>query len=115
MASRMTYVMVFVSNMDESVRFFRDTLGLTLKYQTPYWSEFFTGETTLALHPASEKNPPGKIEIGIGVDGVKAFYEEARAKGIKFTQAPRQEAGALLARFLSPDGMEISVGDGKVE
>jgi hypothetical protein len=27
-----------------------------LKFESPGWSEFVTGETTLALHPASDKN-----------------------------------------------------------
>jgi lactoylglutathione lyase len=57
----------FVGNMDRAVRFYRDTIGLPLKSESPDWSEFSTGETALALHPASEKNPPGKIEIGFGV------------------------------------------------
>lgn len=112
MTTRLTYVILFVSNMDESVNFYRDTVGLILKYQSPFWSEFVTGETTLALHPASEQNPPGKVQIGLGVAGLQAFYDEMRAKGIAFTQPPTQEAGSQLARFLSPDGAEISVSGG---
>ncbi len=112
MTTRLTYVILFVSNMEESVRFFRDTVGLILKYQSPFWSEFSTGETMLALHPASEQNPPGKAQIGLGVDGIQVFYDEMRAKGVSFTQLPTLEAGAKLARFLSPDGTEISVSGG---
>ena len=48
--------------MDKAVKFYRDVVGLTLKFESPGWSEFVTGETTLALHPASEKNPAGKVE-----------------------------------------------------
>ena len=51
---KLTYVMKFVSNMDDAVNFYRDTLGLPLKSQSPGWSEFATGSTVLALHPASE-------------------------------------------------------------
>ena len=48
---RLNYAIKFVSDMDAGVRFYRDTLGLTLRWASPFWSEFETGETTLALHP----------------------------------------------------------------
>jgi hypothetical protein len=54
---KLTYAIKFVADMDHAIRFHRDTLGLPLKFQSPGWSEFATGDTTLALHPASEKAP----------------------------------------------------------
>ena len=50
MFSKVDYVMVNVSDMSRSVAFYRDILGLPLKFQSPEWSEFQTGATTLALH-----------------------------------------------------------------
>jgi hypothetical protein len=55
--TKLRYVIKFVANMDKAVKFHRDVLRLRLKFESPDWSEFVTGETTLALHPASEKNP----------------------------------------------------------
>src|ERR1700682_1001736 len=37
---------------------------ISYKFQSPGWGEFSTGETSLGLHPASEKNPAGSIELG---------------------------------------------------
>jgi len=54
---KLNYVIEFVADMDRAVKFYRDALGLSLKFQSPGWSEFSTGETSLGLHPASEKNP----------------------------------------------------------
>jgi lactoylglutathione lyase len=71
---KLTYVMKFVSNMDDAVRFYRDTLGLPLKSQSPGWSEFATGSTILALHPSSERNPPGTVGLGFSVDDLQAFH-----------------------------------------
>jgi hypothetical protein len=51
------YVIKFVSDMNKAVKFYRDILGLRLKFESPGWSEFVTGETTLALPSASDKNP----------------------------------------------------------
>ena len=50
MFSKVDYIKVNVSDMSRSVAFYRDILGLPLKFQSPGWSEFQTGATTLALH-----------------------------------------------------------------
>jgi catechol 2,3-dioxygenase-like lactoylglutathione lyase family enzyme len=55
--SKVDYVMVRVSDMRRSVAFYRDTLGLPLKFESPEWSEFATGATTLALHASHAASP----------------------------------------------------------
>ena len=52
------YVIVFVSDMDRSVAFYRDVLGFPVKHQSHKWTEFGTGETTLALHLADAAEAP---------------------------------------------------------
>ena len=52
---KLAYVIEFVSDMNRAVKFYRDVLGFQLKFESPGWSEFVTGERTLALHPASQK------------------------------------------------------------
>jgi len=67
-------VIKFVADMGKAVNSQHDVLGLQLKFGSPGWSEFVTGETILALHPASEKKPAGKVELGFTVADVEAFY-----------------------------------------
>ena len=62
---RLNYAIKFVADMDKAIAFYRDTLGLELKFQSPFWSEFATGQTTLALHPASADNPAGAVQLGL--------------------------------------------------
>ena len=50
---------VMVSDMERSVQFYRDTLGLKLRFQSPDWTEFDLGTTTLALHGGGKPAPPG--------------------------------------------------------
>ena len=109
MAYRMNYVIKFVSNMDRAVAFYRDTLGLPLKFQSPGWSEFLTGETTLALHAADADHPQGGMRLGFQVPDVKAFYKEMSAQGIEFTTPPTMQFGVLLAEFLDSEGSDVSV------
>jgi predicted enzyme related to lactoylglutathione lyase len=102
--------MEFVANMDRAVRFYRDTVGLTLKFESPQWSEFATGDTTLALHPASERNPAGTVQLGFGVDNLQMFYDAMTAKGVTFPVAPKpQDYGGMLAQFENADGALVSV------
>jgi lactoylglutathione lyase len=50
MFKQIDYTMIIVSDMERSVEFYRDKLGIPLKFQSPDWTEFATGTTTLALH-----------------------------------------------------------------
>jgi predicted enzyme related to lactoylglutathione lyase len=107
---KFTYAIQFVADMDRAVAFYRDTLGLPLKFASPHWSEFATGETTLALHPASEKNPAGKIELGFGVPDLENFHEQMTSKGVAFSMPPtKQDFGGELARFVDSEGSHVSV------
>ena len=110
-ATQPRYVIKSVANMDKAVKFHRDVLGLNLKFESPGWSEFATGETTLALHPASDKNPAGKVELGFTVADVEAFYRDISAKGVVFTMPPKkQDFGGVLAQFVDSEGAHCSVG-----
>ena len=113
MLPKLTYAIKFVADMDRAVRFHRDRLGLPLKFESPGWSEFATGETTLALHPASEKNPAGKVELGFQVDDLRAFYQEMVAQGVTFSMPPaKQEYGAYLAQFVDSESAHYIVSGG---
>ena len=109
MQARFSYAIAFVADMDKSIAYYRDVLGLTLRFASPFWSEFTTGDVTLALHPASPENPAGKVQLGFAVEDVAKLSESRAEDGLDFTSAPRTESGSLLARIRGPDGAEISL------
>src|SRR2546427_9617060 len=51
------YAVVTVSDMTRSIKFYRDVLGLPLKFESKDWSEFITGTTTIALHGGGKLAP----------------------------------------------------------
>jgi lactoylglutathione lyase len=120
MFKQIDYTMVVVSDMQRSVEFYRDKLGIPLKFQSPDWTEFQTGATTLALHGGgvAAQAPPtgdptkqaGSCSIGFNVDDVDKTYEELKAKGIHFVMPPtqREGEGIKLAVGLDPDGLPIA-------
>jgi lactoylglutathione lyase len=109
--THLRYAIKFVADMEKAVKFYRDVFGLTVKFESPGWSEFVTGDSTLALHPASDKNPAGKVELGFTVVDVEAFYRDMSAKGVLFTMPPKkQDFGGVLAQFVDSEGAHCSVG-----
>lgn len=120
MFKQLDYTMVIVSDMKQSVEFYRDKLGIPLKFESPDWTEFATGATTLALHgggvarqyqdTADQSKTAGACSIGFNVDDVDKTYEELKAKGMIFVMPPtqREGEGIKLAVGLDPDGLPIS-------
>jgi lactoylglutathione lyase len=129
MFKQIDYTMVIVSDMKRSVQFYRDTLGIPLKFESPDWTEFETGTTTFALHgggvqrqyqdTGDQSKTAGACSIGFNVDDVDKTYEELKAKGVVFVMPPaqREGEGIRLAVGLDPDGLPISfaqmIGDGQ--
>jgi lactoylglutathione lyase len=123
MLSKVDYIMVNVSDMSRSVAFYRDILGLSLKFQSPGWSEFQTGATTLALHQirarvGGEGRAPaepvaGTCSIGFSVEDLEAIHRELAARGAQFILAPTEQVneGIRLAVCADPDGLAISFAE----
>lgn len=117
---RLNYAIVFVGDMSRSVRFYRDVVGLPLKFETPGWTEFGTEGATLALH-ASEATatgqddpgrvPPGRCRPGIQVPDLAAFAARMKQHGVICLEEPREAFGARLAQYLDPDGLGFSVSE----
>jgi lactoylglutathione lyase len=108
---KLNYVIKFVDDMNRAVKFHRDVLGLPLKFESPEWSEFVTGDTTLALHKASAKNAAGSVELGFTVPDLHKFYADMKAKGVQFSMPPtKQDFGSELAQFVDSEGGRNSVG-----
>ena len=119
---RVSYAIVFVSDMKRSVSFYRDVLGLPLKFQSPGWTEFATNGATLALHASEgltpgkddpERVPAGRCRPGLRVPDLYEFHKRMVEKNVPFVQEPREIFGARLAQYLDPDGLGISVGEEK--
>jgi lactoylglutathione lyase len=106
---KLNYAIKYVADMDKAVAFHRDLLGLTLKFASPFWTEFDTGGTTLALHAADAAHPAGEVQLGFGAEDLAAFYAAREANGVTFTSPPAPMHGVMIARFLDSEGAETSI------
>jgi lactoylglutathione lyase len=121
MFKQIDYTMVIVSDMARSIEFYRDKLGLNLKMQSPEWTEFETGPTTLALHGGGTQQErsqlvmegcklAGTCSIGFNVEDVEQTYADLQARGVEFIMPPtaREGEGIKLTACLDPDGLPVS-------
>jgi len=123
MFGKVDYIIINVSDMHRSVAFYRDTLGLRLKFESPAWSEFETGATTLALHgggraadseAATQAGPAaGTCSLGFSVMDLNGTYAELSGRGARFVMPPTEQAneGIRLAVCIDPDGLGISFAE----
>jgi lactoylglutathione lyase len=119
---KVSYAIVFVSEMQRSVAFYRDVIGLPLKFQSPGWTEFATEGATLALHSSEAaasakgdplKIPAGQCRPGLSVPNLDEFHKRMLDKKVSCTQEPKDVFGVRVAQYLDPDGLGISVSEAR--
>ena len=105
-------VILLVSNMESSIKFYRDKLGLVVKNMSDEWTEFFTSGTVLALHPAKTrvKHNPNML-VGFMVSDLGSIADDLRSKGVKFFKEPKEESFGKHAVVEDPDGHLISIAE----
>ena len=117
---RVNYAIVFVSDMKRAVSFYRDVLGLPLKFESPGWTEFATDGATLALHRSegdnpdgstSRETPAGRCRPGLSVPNLDEFHRRMVEKNVPCLEEPKETFGVRIAQYADPDGLVISVGE----
>ncbi len=118
---RVSYAIVFVSDMKRSTAFYGEVLGLPLKFESPDWTEFATeGATTLALHSSKDSAsaddnqqhlPAGRCHPGFAVPNLDEFHKRMVENDVRCIQEPKDVFGAQVAQYVDPDGLTISVGE----
>jgi lactoylglutathione lyase len=119
---RVNYAIVFVSDMKRSVAFYSDVLGLALRFESPFWTEFATEGATLALHAAEgapagrdegPSEPAGRCRPGLSVPDLDEFHRRMVERNVPCVQPPKSVFGARVAQYLDPDGLAISVSEAR--
>jgi lactoylglutathione lyase len=111
---RVGVVILLVSNMEKSVKFYRDTLGLPIKTKSKDWTEFFNNDTVMALHPAKKKSnikTGSGMLVGFEVGDLEATVKKLKEKKVRFFKKPKEEPFGKHAIVKDPDGHLISIAE----
>jgi lactoylglutathione lyase len=111
MFNRIGAVILLVSDMKRSTRFYRDVLGMELKEQSKDWTEFSKRGTVLALHPSKKKRIKrnNSMLVGFSVSDFDDVVNGLKKKKVKFYKKPREESFGKHTIIQDPDGHLISI------
>jgi catechol 2,3-dioxygenase-like lactoylglutathione lyase family enzyme len=106
-------IMLGVRDIEKSVQFYRNRLGLVLKQQFPGFAMFDAGAVTLVLSEDRAKGAAsvaGASEVIFSVEDVKAGAQALESQGVEFSHPPHQVNGPMwAANFADPDGHMLTL------
>ena len=119
MKATIDHIGIAIGDLDEALRFYRDTLGLEVEPPEEIASQrvrahFITpGDTSLELLEATAddspiarfvaKRGPGLHHVALRVDDIVAALAELKARGVRLIdETPRPGAHGSLVAFLHP-------------
>ena len=106
-------IILLVSDMDKSIKFYRDVLELPVKNTSPEWVEFFSSGTVLALHPSKSKTRTKNsgLLVGFMVSNLESVAKKLKEKNVEFFKEPKEESFGKHAIIIDPDGHLISIAE----
>lgn len=122
---RLLHTMLRINDLDESLSFYCDKLGMKLLRK----KDFPTGEFTLAFVGFGSEDQQTVVELthnwgvkkyemgdafghlAIGVDDIYKTCDELKAKGVKVVRepGPMKHGGAVIAFIEDPNGYKIEL------
>lgn len=119
MFNKIGAVILLVSDMKKSIKFYGNVLGMELKqHPSKDWVEFSKeGNTVLALHPIKKKSKKRLIKknnsmlVGFNISDLEAVCSDLKKKRVKFYKKLTQEPFGKHAIIQDPDGHLISLAE----
>ncbi len=113
---RVGHVILAVKDIDKSLAFYHDIIGLPIKNQRRSWVDLGTsGGTLLSLHPASltaqhiGSSIENGITVGFLVGDVQSAVDELKSKGVKiYRDIIERDAGKNVI-IQDPDDYLVSL------
>jgi len=113
---KVKYATMAVADMDESVRFYTEVMGLEIESRhDPSPGVKITllrGEGDAVIELIEDKRnlrEPGLFSVGMEVEDIHATVEELRSKGAKITMEPVPITVGTLAFLEDPNGAKIAL------
>lgn len=86
-------IILSTDDLDESIRFYSETLGMPLKFRDgTHFAALDGGSITVALATAVDHPIPGQVVVGIRTDDVDAAAKAIEASGGGIVKGPYDDA-----------------------
>lgn len=113
MIEKISPIILFVRNFDESLKFYRDKIGLEVaNFTSPHeeFATFLVGEVEFSVHGGYKGAAGGPIDIHFCTSDIENEVKRLKEKDVKFSREPEKMPwGAYQARFVDPDGNEMDL------
>jgi predicted enzyme related to lactoylglutathione lyase len=110
LVSRISVVFLHVRDLERSLAFYRDVLGIQFEVEEG-WAEARLGEVRFALHVVHEgmqELSAGTVRIDFGVEDADAAAERVGAAGYEVKELVRESWGTAVG-IVDPDGYFIQL------
>lgn len=112
---RLGSVILAVADLDKSVKFYHEILGLPIRSQRRTWVDLGKQGASISLHPASLSAPHAGSSIdngmvlGLTVGDIKSAVEELKSKGVKIHRDIVNRDAGKNAIILDPDEYMVTL------
>ncbi len=107
-------VIIAVSNLEKSVKFYNEIIGMPIKNKRENWVELGKQGATVILHPATTKINTGTsiengIVIGLVVGDIQSAIQELKSQNVTIYRDIESHKAGTNAIVLDPDKYMISL------
>ena len=121
------YVILIVEDIEKTIKFYQNILGLELSHRSGDYAQMFTGTTRLGFYSrnamsetigkelADTPENSFKFEIGFKVNNIDELYQQLLCKGVEGVVSPTTRSwGQRTAYIYDPDRNLIELAQDKV-
>jgi catechol 2,3-dioxygenase-like lactoylglutathione lyase family enzyme len=103
-------VILYVADFDRAVKFYTETLGLSLLHKDEGWAALGTQGTEIDLHHGRRPKPQeNDANIGFRVEDFDSAYAALKDRGVKVGKVFSPCGGLRCAGFTDPDGNKLGI------
>ncbi|MFI5350963.1 MAG: VOC family protein [Elusimicrobiota bacterium] len=104
--------MYYVKDMAKATKFYQERLGAKPAFESPDWTEFSFGGSSLCLHKAGGPKDHANGSMILHVDGIRALVADLKAAGVEVSDVHEVHPGAYSADFRDPSGNVVGLYEG---
>lgn len=112
------YVCLYCANLEESIRFYHEVLGLRIERHAPTFCQLAAGVTKLGLEPGGwrketqknlRENPVLLQFRAQSLEQLEALNRQLEAQGVVLLARSVPTGYGVITNFLDPDGNKLEI------